>query len=491
MKTTHRGLVTGALLLSNVMAGMDGTIVNTAMPAITSDLHALQYMGWIIATFLFGMSVATPLWSKFGEHQGNRRAFIMSTTLFALGALFQAIAPNIVWFIIARTAMGVGAGGMNTIPFIVFARIYPDLKQRSVVVGFASACFGTASIIGPLLGGWIVDILSWHWVFYVNLPIAAIAISIISLVYHEPRPQAAGKKVDYPGAALMISGLILILIAVQLIGSASLIVIISLLLVGCIMIAGLMRIDSKAPDPIIPSRLFINRELVMDLTLFVIIWGSFVAFLTYIPMWAQGILGLSAFLGGVTQIPGAITNFLGSELIPYVQDKINKYTIVLIGCISILIAFAGILVVGQKASFILLLVLGMFEGFGVGGIFNVLQVAVQQDCEIRDVPIATSLAYLLRILSQTMMSAIYGVILNQQLMVGVRSHNDISLNMLNELSNAKTAGRLPQSLLPTMRHILYLGYRDIMFTGLLLIVLSIVVVTTIIIKRRSHAVRKI
>lgn len=111
LENQRRTIVTGALLLSNIMAGMDGTIVNTALPAITSDLHALQYMGWIVATFLLGMAVATPLWSKFGEHKGNKVAYICATTMFMVGAIFQGLAPNILWFIIARTVMGIGAGG--------------------------------------------------------------------------------------------------------------------------------------------------------------------------------------------------------------------------------------------------------------------------------------------------------------------------------------------------------------------------------------------
>ena len=209
----RRTIVTGALLLSNIMAGMDGTIVNTALPAITSDLHGLQYMGWIIATFLLGMAVATPFWSKFGEHKGNKQAYITATSMFLVGAIFQGLAPNILWFIIARTVMGIGAGGMNTIPFIVFAELYDNLKKRAQVLGIASACFGTASIIGPLLGGWIVDALSWHWVFYVNVPIALIAITIISLFYKNVKKQAAGKPVDYLGATLLVVSLVMILVA--------------------------------------------------------------------------------------------------------------------------------------------------------------------------------------------------------------------------------------------------------------------------------------
>lgn len=476
MVIRHRRLITGALLLSNIMAGMDGTIVNTALPAITSDLHALQYMGWIVATFLFGMAVATPLWSKFGEHRGNRLAYVIATSMFALGSFFQALAPNISWFIIARVIMGIGAGGMNTIPFIVFASLYPNLKERSVIVGLSSACFGTASIIGPLLGGWIVDTLTWHWIFYVNLPIALIAILIIGFLYREQHPQAEGKVVDYKGATLLVSGLVLILLAIQMIGSWSGWLILLLLILGIVLLVCLFKVDQQAADPIVPSRLFTNRELLVDFILFIVIWGSFIAFVTYIPMWAQGILGLSALLGGITQIPGAVTNFIGSELVPILQEKLSKYSLVTIGAASILIAFVGILWAGQGAPFWFLLLMGSFEGFGVGLVFNILQIRVQTDAELRDVPIATSLAYLLRILSQTMMSAIYGVILNQELLKGVHSHLKISLNMLNQLSNAQTAQSLPASLLPTMRRILYLGYHNIMVTALGLIVFALILV---------------
>lgn len=472
----RRTIVTGALLLSNIMAGMDGTIVNTALPAITSDLHGLQYMGWIIASFLLGMAVATPLWSKFGEHRGNKVAYIAATSLFLVGAVFQGVAPNILWFIIARTAMGIGAGGMNTIPFIVFAELYDDLRQRAEVLGLSSACFGGASIIGPLLGGWIVDALSWHWVFYVNVPIAIIAIAIVDLFYKSSNKQSAGKPVDYLGATLLVVSLVTILVAVQLIGSANSILVSSLFIIGLVLLAWMIRVDSCAVDPIVPSRLFTNRELVVDFLLFVIIWGSFIAFVTYIPMWAQGILGLSALLGGVTQIPGAFTNFLGSELVPFVQNRWGKYWIVTVGAASILLAYVGIMLGGYHAPFWLLLLMGAFEGFGVGMVFNILQINVQTDAEMRDVPIATSLGYLLRILSQTIMSAVYGVILNQQLFKGVKAHHGITLRMLNRLSNAKTASSLPSKWLPTMRGILYHGYHDIFIAAMILIVIALIVV---------------
>ena len=476
LKNQRRTIVTGALLLSNIMAGMDGTIVNTALPAITSDLHALQYMGWIVATFLLGMAVATPLWSKFGEHKGNKVAYISATMMFMVGAIVQGLAPNILWFIIARTVMGIGAGGMNTIPFIVFAEIYQNLRKRAEVLGISSACFGTASIIGPLLGGWLVDTWSWHWVFYVNVPIAIVAITIISIFYRNSGQQAAGKPVDYLGATLLVTSLTTILVAVQLIGSAAWWVVVLLFLIGVGLLYWMARVDNKAADPIVPSRLFKNRELVIDFSLFVIIWGSFIAFITYIPMWAQGLLGLSALLGGMTQIPGAVTNFIGSELVPFLQDRWGKYWIVTCGAASIFIAFLGIWIAGEDAPFWLLLTMGAFEGMGVGLVFNILQINVQTDAELRDVPIATSMGYLLRILSQTLMAAAYGVILNNQLFKGVQHSHGITMTMLNKLSNAETARSLPKALVPTMRDILYNGYRDIIIAAIILIIIALLIV---------------
>ena len=124
-----------------------------------------------------------------------------------------------------------------------------------------------------------------------------------------------------------------------------------LLVLGVALLVCLFKVDQQAADPIVPSRLFTNHELLVDFILFIVIWGSFIAFVTYIPMWAQGILGLLALLGGITQIPGAVTNFIGSELVPMLQEKLNKYGLVAIGASTILIAFTGILWAGQAAPF--------------------------------------------------------------------------------------------------------------------------------------------
>ncbi|KRL80550.1 MFS family major facilitator transporter [Lactobacillus ultunensis DSM 16047] len=164
-------MVTWALILANIMSGLDATIINTAIPAIVSDLHGIQYMGWIVACFLLGMSVSVPIWSKLGERMGNKFAFELSLALFILGSILEGVAPDIYFFLISRVLMGVGAGGMGSLPYIIVGYIYPNVKKRTVILSYIAASFSAASIAGPLVGGWIVDALSWHWVFYINVAI--------------------------------------------------------------------------------------------------------------------------------------------------------------------------------------------------------------------------------------------------------------------------------------------------------------------------------
>jgi len=467
-------IVTLALLLSNAMAGLDGTIVNTALPAIISDLHAIQYMGWIVAVFLLGMAVVTPLWSKLGERIGNRRTYQIATLLFAIGSIFQALSSNIIFFLIARTIMGIGAGGMNTIPFIIYADLYTNLRKRAKVIGYATASYSAAAIIGPLIGGWIVDTFSWHWVFYINVPIALISIFSVQFFFKEPKRISTGEKIDYLGAGIMIISLVTLLTGIQMIETASLSLVSILIIVGLILLIVLFKVEEKAADPIIPNRLFKNGPLVVDFILFALLWGAFVAFNIYIPMWAQGLLGLSALIGGVTQIPSSITNFVGSVVGLSIQSRLGKYRTVALGTLAFIISFGIMVLAGITVPLWFLLVAGAFEGFGLGLSFNVLQISVQEDAEKRDIPIATSFAYLLRILSQAFMSSIYGVILNNALIKGVaETHGEITIAMLNKLSDSQSAGDLPKNLLPLMKQIMYGGLHNIMLIALVLLIIAL------------------
>ena len=237
--------MTIGLLLANVMSGLDATIINTALPAIIADLHGISCMGLIVSVFLLGMSVFTLLWSKFGERMGNKKAFELAVVLFIAGSALEGLSPDILFFVCARMLMGIGAGGLGAIPYIIFGNVYENLHTRSIILGFVSAVYGAASITGPLVGGLIVDSFSWHWIFYINVPIGLLIIVIIHFSYKE-KIESVDKKVDWLGSFLLVSGLTCILMGIQVIGNESETLVIGLIVSGIILCFCLVQAEKKA-----------------------------------------------------------------------------------------------------------------------------------------------------------------------------------------------------------------------------------------------------
>lgn len=469
-------IVTCALLLSNAMGGLDSTIINTALPAIISDLHGIELIGWIVAVFLLGTAVSTPLWSKLGEHVGNKKSYQLAATFFVLGSLLQGMSPNMVFLICARTLMGIGNGGMISLPYIIYARMYTNPRKRMQVLGFVSASYSMATIIGPLVGGYIVDTFSWHWVFYLNVPIGLISIFFVQVYDRMAERKPKTNSVDYAGASLMTVGLVLLLTGIELIGTVNWIIVAVLIGAAAVTLTVMFQIENRVEDPIIPNRLFKNRPLMIDFVLFTLIWGAFIGFLIYSPMWAQGLLGTSALIGGATQIPGSITDFLGSGTVAPMRRFLTPQRVVAVGIITLIIAFALLVFAGIKTPYWILLIAGAFEGFGNGACFNELQIKVQQDADTQDVPIATSFSFLIRMLSQTFTASIFGIILNRALSNGVlRSGGRITMQMMNKLSDATNISSLPHNLIPQMRVILFNGLHNIMILSLGLMLVSLAI----------------
>ncbi len=461
-------MVTVALMLGNVMAGLDGTITNTAIPAIVSALHGIQFMGWIVAIYLLGMSVSIPIWTKIGEKITNKLAFEIALVLFVLGSTLEGLAPNIYFFLVARMIMGIGGGGMGSLPYIIAGYVFPNIKKRTQVLGYLTASFNGAAILGPLVGGWLIDALSWHWVFYINIPIGLVAL-LISLIYYKPVTPKTAPVFDLQGACLLVSGLIIFLMGIQLLGLTATWIVVGLILFSLVLLIFFFLHEAKAENPIIPLSIFSNHDLNGDLILFATTWGALIAVNTYLPMWAQALLGMSALMGGMTLIPNSIVEIIASQTVATIQEKIRTFTLVMIGIVTMMISSGGLFLANDQTPLWILILIGAFSGIGVGFIFVALQVKVQIDAGMEDMATATSTSYLIRILAQTVMAAVYGVIMNLALASGINTHSNITMHMMNELSDAKSAKLLPQSLLPEMRKIFHSGIHEIMAVSFILL----------------------
>lgn len=466
-------MVTVALMLGNVMSGLDSTITNTAIPAIVSALHGIQFMGWIVAIYLLGMSISIPIWTKVGEKITNKKAFEISLVLFIIGSGLQGAAPNIIFFLCARLIMGIGAGGMGSLPYIIAGYVFKNIKTRTKVLGYLTASFNGAAILGPLIGGWLIDSFSWHWVFYINIPIGLIAF-LICIIYYKPVTPKQTPVFDIPGASLLVIGLLLFLLGVQLVGLAANWIVISSIIVSLLFIVFFFIREGHAANPIIPISLFKNKALDGDFLLFAFTWGAFIAVNTYMPMWAQALLGLSALLGGMTLIPNSIVEIIASQSVAAIQEKMSTFKLVLIGIIAMMISSAGLFLADWHTPVQMIALIGAFSGIGVGFIFVALQLKVQLDAGLQNMATATSTSYLIRILAQTVMAAVYGVIMNLNLASGVASHHGITMTMMNKLSDAQSAKSLPQHLVPMMRVIFHSGIKEIMLVSVVLLVIAFV-----------------
>ncbi|VDG19684.1 transport protein [Lactobacillus zymae] [Lactiplantibacillus mudanjiangensis] len=471
MTKRNLAIATVALLIANFMGGLDATIVNTALPAIMSDLNGIRLVGWVSSAFLLGTAVTTVLWGRVAEIFGNKHIFQFSVALFILSSILGGLATNMVMLIIARALMGIGAGGMVSIPFIIYADIYPNPAQRARALGWVTAFYTLSTVVGPLIGGWLVDALSWHWVFFINLPIGIVSMLLLQVTYREAPVEVPTDYFDYLGAGLLSVALVILLFASDGL-AVSWIRSLSLLIVGLIVLGGFLLVEKRRENALIPLDLLKNPRVQVQNIMMFLINGFMIGYSVYAPMWAQGLLGKSATLGGLTQIASSILLLIGTRLTAKLMAKMAYKRIVMFGTISIVISAMAMSFATKSAPYWWLIVSGAFEGLGMGLSFTPMQVSLQDGVRKDLVSVSTTFGLLFRTLGQTFMASIFGAVLS--LSTASQTTGDITTAMINRLSDANTAKGLPQRLLPAMRTILFNGLHTIMLIGLGLVIISFV-----------------
>lgn len=489
MTESRRRIITFGLLLANIMAGFEGTIISTAMPTIVADLHGLSLMNWGFTIYFLFNAIGTPIWGRIADIIGRKKSFLFGTAIFVIGSLFEGLASNMIWLIVARGIMGIGAGGMLAIPFIIFSEIYP-VNQRAGVFGFTAAFGGISAVCGPLLGGWIIDVLNWHWVFFINIPIGVISIIIVYLAFQEESKKRSA-KIDILGSISLSVVILAFLLGVQLIGQAntSAVWAILFLVIAIVFSFLFVYIEKNTNDPLIPLHLFKNKEmLIWDLMAFVGM-GFYIFFSVYIPMWAQGILLTSALVGGATQIPTAGLWYGGSRFGSLLSKKRgHNFTAVS----ALLIAMVGtviLLTLGITPKYYFFIIVGTLLGIALGMLLTTSQVGVSEVVSNNDLAVATTLNRLFNTLGQTIMTAVYGLVFN--IVVGNKAAKlSLPSNKISELTNS-VANSDSKAQLLVMHQVLFAGIRSVMIValGLLLIALLMEVINIYFAKNRKQTKR--
>src|SRR3984885_1728476 len=399
-------LIFGALLLVLLLASLDQTIVSTALPTIVGDLGGLSHLSWVVTAYLLASTVSGPLYGKLGDLYGRKIVLQVAIVLFLIGSALCGQSQSMTELIAFRALQGLGGGGLLVSTMAAIGDIIPP-RDRGRYQGFFGAVFGVATVIGPLLGGFFVDNLTWRWIFYVNLPLGLVALAVIAVAF-KPRSDHVPHRIDYLGAIVLTAGLSVIVLFTCLGGTSyswGSPLMIALIVTGVGMLVLFPFVEQLASEPILPLALFRNRIFVVSAAVGFIIGLALFGAVTFLPLYLQVVKGHSPTVSGLLITPMMagllVTSILSGNLIA----RFGRYR-------PFPIAGTGIATVGL---FLLSRIGISTSTLSVALAMVVLVLAVQNAVDYRYLGVATSGSTLFRQVGGSIGVAAFGAIFSNNL----------------------------------------------------------------------------
>ncbi|MGW1994698.1 MDR family MFS transporter [Embleya sp. NPDC001921] len=413
---THRQimLVFCGLMLGVMLASLDATIVSTAMPTIVADLGGLEHLAWVTTAYTLATAVSIPLYGKLGDLYGRKRLFQFAIVVFLVGSMLCGTAQSMGALIAFRAIQGLGAGGLMSNAQAIIGDLVPP-AERGRYQGFIASTVAFSTVCGPLIGGFFTEALSWRWVFYVNIPLGAVALMVTSVVLRLPRKAYTKRPFDGFGLALLTCGTSALILFTSWGGtqfawvSASSLVL-ALTAVGAL--AAFVLVERRAADPLIPLRLLSRNTIVRVACPLTMVTGCLtLGMSTFLPIYQQIVRGHGPTQSGLLLAPMMLSMMVCSTLSGRLISRIGKYK--RFPLVGTLLAAAGLVVLsllGVDSPYWHLLIGLMVLGFGLGTIGPVTTLAVQNSVDHADIGVATGLNSFARSIGSALGAAVLGAV---------------------------------------------------------------------------------
>lgn len=402
-----------AVLITLFFSALDQTIISTAMPVIIGELQGFSLYAWTFTAYMMTSAITVPIYGKLSDVYGRKPFYIAGLLFFMIGSMFSGMVGTMFQLIIARSVQGLGAGAMLSMPRATIGDIF-NPRERGRWMGLIASVFGLASIIGPVMGGWITDNWGWRWVFYINLPVAALAL--LAVLYALPTVKTGDKvKLDWQGSLALVAGLVPLLLAFTWAGNEynwNSIPILSLFGAALFFLSLFVWIERRVAEPIIAPDLF--KSQIFTTTSIVALLVSMAMFGTviFLPLFVQGVLGKTAQQSGQILMPLMLSFIIGSVIGGQLISRTGKYKVqAMVGTLSIVAGTYLMTRMGPETSTMTVVVNNILLGLGIGVVLPLLNVAVQNAFPYRMMGMVSAAQQFVRSLGGIIVAPVLGTVM--------------------------------------------------------------------------------